>query len=325
MSCENYGDAESCDGDYIGGIAGFSASSIKRSAAKCSLAGGDYVGGIAGYSEEISSCAACVNIERHEELAGSVAGQAEKEGVKSNIFVGNIGGIDDISYTSRAEEVEIEDFVRFVKRSFDRDVTFELVFIADGEEVGSVEFTYGSAIAESEIPNVPEKKGYYGKWSEYDFENATYDATLEAEYFRNMDIIASDAKREDGKSIVIICGAFDDSAEVIVSEGSEYADLDAADSRRVEIKNSYSEKYTVRYKPLSEGRIDIYVSYGGEIEKVNTSAFGTYLEFEVSGRSFEIIETKKSAAGIIAAALCMIFVLLIIAVIIVLKRRRRKK
>ncbi len=321
LSCENYGGAESSDGDYVGGIVGYGASSIKRSAAKCTLAGGDYVGGVAGYAKEISSCAACVNIARHEEFAGSVAGQAEKEGVKSNIFVGNMGGIDDISYTSRAEEAEIEDFVQFVKRNFDRDVTFGILFVADGEEVGSVEFTYGSAIAEEDIPNVPEKKGYYGKWSEYDFENATYDAVLEAEYFRNMDIIASDAKREDGKSIVIVCGAFDDSAEVVVSEGGSNDDLNAIDSRKVEIKNSYNEKYTVRYKPLSGKRVNIYVSCGGEIEKVNTKSFGSYLEFEVSGRSFDIIETEKSFAGIIAAVIAgAALVLLCIGIMIVSKK-----
>ncbi|MCD8048510.1 MAG: hypothetical protein LUG52_02715 [Clostridia bacterium] len=280
-------------------LGGVSEAVIKRSASKCTLSGGDYVGGIAGCAEEISSCAACVNIARHEEFAGSVAGQAEIESVKSNIFVGSMGGIDDITYTYRAEEAKIEDFVQFVKQNFDRDVTFKLSFVADGEEVGNVEFTYGSAIAESDIPNVPEKKGYYGKWSEYDFENATYDAVLEAEYFRNMDIIASEAKREDGKSIVIVCGAFDDSAAVIVSEGGAYEELDAIDSRKVEIKNSYSEKYTVRYKPLSEKSVNIYVSYGGVAEKISTRSFGSYLEFEVSGCRFEIIETKKALRGLL--------------------------
>lgn len=44
----NFGNLESDDADYVGGIAGQSKSIIRRSAAKCRLSGDNYVGGIAG-------------------------------------------------------------------------------------------------------------------------------------------------------------------------------------------------------------------------------------------------------------------------------------
>ena len=51
LDCRNYGNVESTDGSYVGGIAGSSASTIRRSQSKCMASGKNFVGGIAGDEE----------------------------------------------------------------------------------------------------------------------------------------------------------------------------------------------------------------------------------------------------------------------------------
>ncbi len=45
LDCRNYGNVESTDGSYVGGIAGSSASTIRRSQSKCMTSGKNFVGG----------------------------------------------------------------------------------------------------------------------------------------------------------------------------------------------------------------------------------------------------------------------------------------
>lgn len=48
LECEAYGSAESENGDYVGGVAGYAVGTIRESFAKCALSGKRYVGGIVG-------------------------------------------------------------------------------------------------------------------------------------------------------------------------------------------------------------------------------------------------------------------------------------
>ncbi len=56
LGCENYGPVESTGGEFVGGIAGASYSTIRTSWAKCDLTGGRHVGGIAGFASDLSGC-----------------------------------------------------------------------------------------------------------------------------------------------------------------------------------------------------------------------------------------------------------------------------
>ena len=62
LRCEGYGSVSSSDGSYVGGVVGFSGTSIRGSYAMCSLNGSKYVGGIAGYGTRISDCGSLVGL-----------------------------------------------------------------------------------------------------------------------------------------------------------------------------------------------------------------------------------------------------------------------
>lgn len=305
ISCDNYGSVSSSDGDYVGGICGDSATVIRNSAAKCTLSGNDYVGGIAGNADKITDCRALIRFTDHGEFCGSIAGSADTSELKNNRFVaGDIGGIDDINYSKIAEECDISEFVRFVKSNLGKDVIFTLRFIADDKEIAAINFNYGDRITDEQIPSVPEKRGYYGKWSEYDFENAEYDADLTAEYHRNMDIIASSEKRSDGKSVALLTGAFDDNAAISAKQGD--IPENAVDVRKIAIKGCHTKKYRVRYLPASQKNTELLIDSGNGAKKISTVKYGSYLEFETNSPSFTLYERHKSNTFALIAAIALI-------------------
>lgn len=321
ISCDNYGDIESTDGGYVGGIAGKSDTVIRNSAAKCTLSGNDYIGGIAGEAKKLTDCNALVNVAEHGEFAGSIAGNADKIDLKNNHFVSDtLGGVDDINYSGIAEETDVGGFVRFVKNSFGKNVTFTLHFFADDKEIAQLNFNYGDDIPDENIPAVPEKTGYYGKWSEYDFSDAKYDADIIAEYHRNMDIISSAEKRENGKSIALVCGAFGDSAKITAKPAEKKRSVEA---HEINITGCHTDKFRVRYLPQGDKKTDLMVDYGSGAKKVSTKQYGSYLEFEADKPNFTVYEVRKDYTSLIAAL--SVALLLIIASIIFKKKYKLQK
>ena len=325
ISCEGYGNVTSDDGDYVGGIAGISETVVRNSAAKCEAKGKKYIGGIAGKASELSGNYAIVNVSQYDENAGTIAGSTDQDKTRGNYFINdNLGGIDDISYKGKAEETDVAKFVSFVKGNFGTDTEFKLRFVADDKEIATVPFKYKEAISEDKIPKVPEKSGYYGKWSYYDYSCAVFDAEITAEYYRDVELLPSDIMRGD-KSIVLICGAFDDSSYVNASENNSYPNKlknkKINDSYNVEIIGSYTEKYTVRYLPKSDKSVDLFIETDSGINKVSTKKFGSYLEFETDSSKFVIYETPKGVV-IIAIISVSVGILLGFGIFLLIRKKR---
>ena len=104
LDCRNYGNVESTDGSYVGGIAGSSASTIRRSQSKCMASGKNFVGGIAGDGYNLTENLAFVSIGDGEMYCGAIAGRVDDEGeISSNRFVENgSAGIDGVSCAAEA-------------------------------------------------------------------------------------------------------------------------------------------------------------------------------------------------------------------------------
>ena len=321
--CENYADVNASDGDYIGGIAGLSDTTIRSSAAKCSLSGKSYVGGIAGKASSLYNSYSVVSIDDYEECAGSIAGFADKKELIGNFAVNSeIGAVDGINYADSADETDIDKFVSFVGSTFGTDVEFKLTFMCEDKQIGELSFNYREDIPDEKIPKVPEKKGYYGKWSDYDFSCATHDAVINAEYYREISLINTGANR-GGKSVILVCGAFDDNASVKSAHTDnvpkKLRGRKINDSYDVKIHNVYTEKFTVRYLPMSDKAVNIYVETDGKLKKADTKKFGSYLEFETTSPTFSIYEVQKNYVPLI----CGIAVLMAAAaaIFIVIKKK----
>ena len=181
IACQGYGTVSSTNGDYVGGIAGESYGGITDSWAMCVLSGGDYVGGIAGLATDVTNCRTLILLENGGDYVGAIAGLTEDGGtLTGNLFVHHeLAGVDGISYGGSAEPVSYETL-----RALDdipEDFThFELTFLADGQVVEIVSFTYGDSL--DALPTVPEKAGYTAGWPELDYGFLTFSREVEAEY-----------------------------------------------------------------------------------------------------------------------------------------------
>lgn len=137
--CENYGDIESTEGDYVGGIAGASYATIDYSFALSSLTGKNYIGGIAGYGHDISNSYTLVDIIEATEWVGTIAGKAEGK-VSNNYYVHEtIAAIDGISYSEKASPLAYTELLQ-VESLPDPFTDFHLTFIADGNIVEKIPF-----------------------------------------------------------------------------------------------------------------------------------------------------------------------------------------
>ena len=161
LNCENYGAIESTDGDYTGGIAGISKSTLRGCWSKCSLSGGSYVGGIVGYGCEVYQCVSLVSVKESEGYTGSVAGEWDREDgvLAGNRFVeGPLAGVDGISYAGQAEPVAYASLIQEagVPLAF-RSLTVS--YVAEDELLETVSYSYGQLLTDLEVRPYRKNRG----------------------------------------------------------------------------------------------------------------------------------------------------------------------
>ncbi len=348
QSCRNYGAVASESGDYVGGVAGSSASTIRDCWAMCPLSGDDWIGGVAGLAAKVYDCRSLVEIEAGDECLGGIAGALDEAGeAVGNLFVSEtLHGIDGISYTGGAERVPFASLkaLEDVPSEF---LDLKLVFTADGVTIKTIHFEYGDSITEADIPAVPEKEGFTGAWPEFDLDKLTFSRTLEAVYTPLDTSVASAEGRNGGvQALVLVEGSFKPGAGVeasILSSGE--APEDAPELSRgtrsieelsVTVTGSADEaaSYKVRYlspeKERATSEIALYVREdGGTWEEKSYEVLGNYLCFDVGSSNFELFSVERPAdmtrVIIIGAAVVVLVLIIAIASISKRKSKPRKK
>lgn len=134
---------------------------------------------------------------------------------------GGAGGVDGIGYQGGATPLSYQEFCsKDVPDAFSQ---FTITFQADGVEVASYKCGYGDYLSADQIPEVPEKDGYYGVWPDYDFSDITGNKVLEAEYEEWTASIASAEKNDNNKALVMAEGNFYPNAALHLQvEGNTY-------------------------------------------------------------------------------------------------------
>lgn len=194
---ENFGDITAEDGNYAGGITGSSAYVLRRNYNMCTIDGNNYVGGIAGWGTDILDNFSMVSFTNPDgEWIGTVAGDADEEGIiQGNFYVDeNIGALDGVTYEGQAQGLPYESFkvMDNMPEEFGR---LSVVFQVEDQVLKSLYCEYGSSVAEEEIPQVPQKDGYYYVWEEKDLSCIKGNQTVHAVYRAwNTTIASSDDK-----------------------------------------------------------------------------------------------------------------------------------
>lgn len=334
-ACENYGYISSESGDYVGGIAGMTGGTVRDSFAKCSLSGGSYIGGIVGSgiqedyqgdSSTVADCRSMVRIDDYTQYIGAISG-ADIGSFTGNYFVSdNLQGINGVSYFALAEPVTYDKLLKLdgVPQAAKR---FTLTLEAEDETLKTLSFAYGASFPADTYPELPQKEGYYARWSVESLENLRFDTTVTAEYLSYSTALPSADCREDGRPVFFVQGQFPEGAALTVSDGSEEFVLEQGqtllETWHLPLPTDGTPE-SVRYIPDREG-VSLHALDDGNWKKISTEEMGSYLRFDAEQTEIEIAVTAETfhtdlwfwAAGG-AAVLAVVIVILLV-------RKRKKK
>ena len=360
LECEGYGSVTSENGSYVGGIAGVTAATVRRSYAKCSLSGKRYVGGIvgAGVAEKsdgsastVADCWSLVDITACQQYEGAVSGGMAGT-FQRNYFVSDtLAAINRQSYAGQAEP---SDYETMAAAGVPEGMTqFTLSFVLDGEVLSSRTFHYGDSFDSSVFPALPARDGAYAHWDRSDLRDLRFDTVVTAVYDDYLPALASEQTRPDGRSVVLAEGAFDDGDSIAVTaltltpeafhadEGSALGswlaywregrvppltvDRQLLEQWRVSLPDDGQTTHRLRYLPPEDaGSLRLYVDDGSGWQAVSCDTVGSYLTFSVDGADPVFAVTATASLWYLPAALAAV-VLAVLALCLIGRHRRRKK
>lgn len=301
--CENYGDIKSTSGNYIGGVAGESRSTIRRCYSKCRLEGKRYVGGIAGKADNMTACCSIVNVDG-DECTGAISGMCDnRERLSKNLFVDNgLGAVDGISYKNSAEPISFDELKNITGIPL-RFIGFTVTFTADGKVIETQEIRYGDDTSLIKYPKIPEKDGYFGNWQSVDSKTITENLEITCEYTPYITVLASNEKNDSGKlSLALAEGEFTDKAALHVIESAEPQPAKTFGNTAVyDILLSNTDiqpNDIVKIRILNENRdhVTAWCKKDGEWKQLDTEARGKYVILTASGAKNTICLQYTKAA-----------------------------
>lgn len=337
LRCENYGRISSTAGHYVGGIAGQSLSYITNGYAKCTVSGEEYVAGIAGSGSSMENCCAMVRVQDAVAFYGAIAGETDSSGtVSGNYFVSDeLAGIDRISYSGKAEPVSYEGLLA-AEGLPNRFRMMSVSFYADNEEVKRVECPYGGNVLQDVYPDIPVKDGFYADWDIREIRNILYDEDVTAEYVRYLTTLACGQTRENGQSVLLADGMFQQEDTLNVTEvsidGSGDADVSLkgiTECWQITVPEDEGDRHQLRYQApqgQTEG-VRIYLKQGGEWRQVETELMGIYHLFTIDGTEAEIAVCvqEKNIADYLVYIVPGAAAVVLLAVIFRRKKRKKKR
>ncbi len=332
-SSENYGAVSSESGDYVGGIAGYTASTVRCSFSKCSLSGGRYVGGIvgSGIQEDVNGncstvggCGSMVEIDADSAFCGAIAG-ADAGDFIDNYFVSDtLTGINGRSYQGKAEPVSYATL--YNTRCLPVSVTAEvgegeetprgttipeefleltLTFVADGKVLKTIPFAYGASFDSSIYPNIPKKEGHYGNWDVTKLESLHFDQTVTAAYSPYITALESENTDQQERPRFFVEGAFNETGSATFTQLSEvpadfpvpqrkFATVEILEQWRVSIPEDDMAQHIVRYLPTETEDVVIYLKTDDGWREAETEILGSYLAFPVAQLEMQMVAVKIS-------------------------------
>lgn len=339
-SSVNTGNINATGADYVGGIVGQSEGYIRNCDTKCILSAASYVGGISGLATTVSDCRSMIQIEDATERIGGVLGQASTDAaIENNYFLPvktDLGGIDGISYESRAKSLSKEEFFALenIPSMYE---TQTLRFIFDGGSSKNITVNFGERINVSDIPSVPKKEGYRGTWEGYDeliSSEIVFDATFTCVYTPLNTTIQSRDLSENGLPILLAQGEF-------VTENSIFLSALEEDLPH-KVGDSVIEKYeftlprsntpiTLRYL-LPQGydpkNVSLFVRDADDNwNKVDFEVKGSYLVFSIDegDNAFYSVYNKTHYLFELAIGSAGISIVVILLFNAIIRKNKRKK
>ena len=330
--CENYSDAESTGGNYVGGIAGKSDSAVRKCYSKGSHSGKRYVGGVAGKGTTVTASYAIADVSGDENTGSVCGGVQDAEKLYLNFFVdGKTGAVDGISYKGKAEPISFET-LKNTPNIPARFISFSVTFTADGKTVGTQQIKYGDDTAKIKYPKIPEKKGHFGTWPEPKEKTVTQDIKIVCEYKPYVTVLSSEEKNESGKlALALAEGEFTDKAELHISESSENPperEIGRIKVYDVSLKNTdIKEDGETAIRVLNENKdkVTAWILKDGKWKKTDVSKRGKYVIMQTKGTDNTIcLKYEKRNFVFLKIFIPLILIAAAVCGGMLLKRRKKR-
>ena len=333
--CENYAEAESTTGNYVGGIAGFSEGTIRSSYAKGSMSGGQYVGGIAGKGENVYDSCVIATVDGDEKLGVVLGGAEDTDSLRGNYYAEqDLGAVDGISYAGKAEPISYEA-MKEISGIPKRFISFTVSFIADGKTVETEEVPYGMETSRIKLPDIPEKKGSFGTWAAFETDTVQGDIKIECAYTPYVTVVSSMEKNESGKmSLALADGDYTDEAELHIFANAEEAAPAQAKGKTVvydvileDRDLSDTEKTTLRLLNENKEKVSVWQKNGEDWKELDTKNRGKYVVCKIDGTEGTLCISYEGAAKKTMLFVCMagIAAVAVIFGAVKLKKGRKQK
>lgn len=329
--CENYAKAESTNGNYVGGIAGKSASAVRKCYAKSALKGKRYVGGIAGKAETVTACYAIAHTEG-EENVGAICGDAEKrENLYADFYVeSGTGAVDGISYRGKAEPIAFEQ-LREKSGVPERFISFTVTFLAEDMVVATQDIKYGESADRIKYPEIPPKEGHFGKWEQPMTGVVTEDLEVICTYQPYITILPSAEKNESGKLALALCeGEFTDEAEFHIAENEVYQRENGDNHSKVYdislvgTNIAADEPVMLRLLKEQKEKVSVWEMQDGAWQKVQTTDKGKYVRLQTHGTDCTLrIRYEGKTGGMLW--MVSLGIAAVVAVLVLLYKKRKKQ
>lgn len=315
ISCENYGNVESSGGNYVGGIVGKTAGTVKACYAKCTLSGDSYIGGILGEgtsqdeedeSSSVSGCYAMVEIVQGKQFLGAIAGKEDGSFYDNHFVSDSLQGINRVNYHGKAEPMDYEDVVE--KESMVTGFkTLTVKFVLEEEILSVRQIQYGQSLSSLAYPEIPEKEGCYVVWDKTKLQDLRNDTVVTAHYVPYIMSASTKECREDARPVFLAEGEFKEGDILTLTDKYEDTKQNGLRDSQNTIKeenilehwilnipnHTDREEYVVHYlKEEAYKKVKIYVYDNKKWKKMSLEEEGSYALFTVTGSRAEIVITK---------------------------------
>ena len=340
-NCTNTGRLDAAGADHVGGVCGAGSGFVRNCYANCEISGDTYVGGIGGSGTIVTDSLAQVKFSGGKERIGGILGWADdpltqtEDPIRGNYYLpvdADIGAVDGISYADQAQPLELADFLALE----DLPDTFKSALIRFRFEDGTVETVkvpIGSTLSQTQIPEIPEKKGFRSRWiglDEAELSDIVFDMSFEAEYTAFSTTIASDATRDDGRPLLLLEGSFDYDAVVTIEESADAPELEknqaVMESWVVTTTYPGTQARFLLPDPDTADTVKLYVCDDGNWQELPAHRDNSYLVFPMTSEQLQIAlvqEHTDFTLWIIAGA--AVIAVIAAAVLITIKKKRSSK
>lgn len=343
--CVNAGKIDASGAEYVGGIAGDSAGFLRADSAKCELSGKSSVGGIAGRADVVTDCRSMINIENATEKTGSVIGAKGRrpmsgdmrDEIKGNFYLvakNEFGGIDGIDYKGVAASLDKKEFLALPKLN---EIFFKstITFVGDDGNDRTVCVPTGASLNADDIPDVPIKDGYNGRWENIDktdLSSIYFDLIFYPVYDAYQMTVQSRLTRYRGKPVLMAQGNFRDMDNFELEELESLPDVDEKE-KAVEgwvIPDFSVDKVQLRYLLSKKCNVDstriMIKDENGVWRNTEFIVRDSYVVFSANGSddAFCAVSVPKTVnpwavvAGVVSAAA-------VLACVIVLVKKHSKR